>query len=224
MTWALGIRRGLRGRIEGVDCPTWTVAAPSDSLPPAGVPRVGLGSKHSPNWGPRGRFLLLLLGNEADPQAQGVCTRDPQAERGVARPGRSGPGRPLGDCFLVGFVQGNQAKWLSACKLQFQPGTPPLVLLTSLLTSAQSIQRPETCDFARSCAVEVNIQPITKNIPQDSRGAQVSLLVGRSGRRAEWRRSRSTADPLLEPRLETVARKKNPGRCTGAAEGDLAAR
>lgn len=140
----------------------------------------------------------------------------------MARPRRSGPRRPLGDCFLLGFVQGETSlKWLSACKLQFQPGTPPLVLLTSLLTSAQSSPTPRNLRFCTGCAVEASIRPITKNIPQDSRRAQVSLLVGRRGQNGDEVGAPPT--PVLEPGLGTVAREK-PGRFPGAAEGDLAER
>lgn len=74
----------------------------------------------------------------------------PPAER-AARPRslqRALPAGPPGDCFPVGFAEVETSlKWLCACKLQFQPGTPPLVLLTSPLTSAQFALTPRNRRF-----------------------------------------------------------------------------
>lgn len=48
----------------------------------------------------------------------------------------------------VGFAEvETNLKWLCACKLQFQPGTPPLALLTSPLTSAQFSPTPRNLRF-----------------------------------------------------------------------------
>lgn len=57
--------------------------------------------------------------------------------------------RPLGDSSPVGFAEVETSlKWLCACKLQFQTGTPPLLLLTSPPTSAQfppAPRNPRVC-------------------------------------------------------------------------------
>lgn len=70
-------------------------------------------------------------------------------------------------------------KWLCACKLQLQPGTLPLLLLTSPLTSARFPPAPGNLRFCTElCRGRANVRPITKNIPQDFEGPKFPFIVG----------------------------------------------
>lgn len=99
---------------------------------------------------PRQIFPPTWAAGLSDPRPSGpdaLRTPSSRAER-AARPRRSGPARPPGDSSPVGFAQVETSlRWLCACKLQFQPGTPPLVLLTSRLTSAQFTPTPRNLRF-----------------------------------------------------------------------------
>lgn len=65
--------RGLRGRIRGST--VLLGRSPRLRTVPCGVPGVGLGSKkHSPNWGPRGRFLLWAMKLTLRPRAFAPAT------------------------------------------------------------------------------------------------------------------------------------------------------
>lgn len=63
------------------------------------------------------------------------------------------PAHPSGNSSIVGFAEVETSlKWLCACKLRLQPGTPPLVLLTSLLTSAQfTLTPPNPLFYTEPC-------------------------------------------------------------------------
>ncbi|XP_004398302.1 PREDICTED: uncharacterized protein LOC101385770 [Odobenus rosmarus divergens] len=99
---------------------------------------------------PRQIFLPTWVGGAERSATLRPRRSVPRAER-AARPRplqRARLAGPPGDSFPVGFAEVETSlKWLCACKLQFQPGTPPLVLLTSPLTSAQFTLTPRNPRF-----------------------------------------------------------------------------
>lgn len=144
--------QGPRGEIPGV-----SLSSPLKGTPPC---RRGLSLAVSRGWGRRG----------SDPRIGDLASDFPshlgggaERSRHCGRHGRGPPGGARGaspalaacagsgssrDSSPVGFAGVETSlKWLCASKLQFQSGTPPLVLLTSPLTSAQFTLTPRNPRF-----------------------------------------------------------------------------
>lgn len=125
-----------------------------------------------------------------------MATRRPGRVRGSSSMRLGAPSRGRlshGPCEV-----GSSLKWLCAAKLQFQPRTPPLVLLTSPLTSAQFALRPRNPRFCtRPCRGSGCTVDYKEHSTGFSKGPSFSFWWG-GGRSRDWAGARPTT--ALAPR------------------------
>lgn len=122
----------------------------------------------------------------------------------------------------MGFAEVETSlRWLCAGKLQFQPGTPPLVLLTSPLTSAQFTPAPrKPAILHRAVPWKQIYNRLQRTFHRILAGPKFPLGGGAGGgRNRDEARARQVPAGNRGWGLLRVKKKKKPGRCPGDVEG-----